>query len=98
MQKLTLHSVVQRDPNVISAEAGKDVVMVSIDRGQYYGVSDIAREIWQTIERPKRISDLIHDLVADYNVDRIVCEMETLAFLEELLAEHLLQVRNGPPS
>jgi len=95
MQKLNLDTVVQRDPNVIAAEAGKDVVMVSIDKGHYYGVSGVAREIWQTIERPKMISDLIADLVANYNVDRTLCEKETLLFLEQLMAEHLLQVRNG---
>jgi hypothetical protein len=95
MQKLNLHSVVQRDPDVITGEAGEDVVMVSIDNGQYYGVSEVAREIWQALERPRTVSDLISDLVVNYNVDRTVCEKETLLFLEELLAERLLQVRNG---
>ena len=94
MQKLNLHNVVQRDPDVIAAEAGEDVVMVSIEKGQYYGVSGIAREIWQAIERPRMVSDLISDLVVNYNVDRAACERETLLFLEDLLAEHLLQVRN----
>ena len=98
MRKLNLYNVVQRDPDVIAAEAGEDVVMVSIDKGQYYGVSETAREIWQAIERPKKVSDLIDDLVSNYNVDRALCEKETLLFLEELLAERLLQVRNGSSS
>jgi hypothetical protein len=94
IQKLNLHSVVQRDPDVIAAAAGEDVVMVSIDKGQYYGASKIAKEIWEAIERPKLVSDLIGDLVATYNVDRTLCEKEILLFLEELLAERLLQVKN----
>ena len=95
IQKLNLQSVVQRGPDVIAAAAGEDVVMVSIDKGQYYGVSEIARKIWEAIERPKLVSDLIGELVATYNVDWTLCEKETLLFLEELLAERLLQVRNG---
>ena len=98
MQKLNLNSVVQRDSDVIAAEAGEDVVMVRIENGQYYGVSEIAREIWQAIDRPKKVSDLIGDLVANYNVDRTLCEKETLLFLNELLNERLLQVRNGSSS
>jgi hypothetical protein len=98
MQKLNLNSVVQRDPDVIAAEAGEDVVMVHIDKGQYYGVSEIAREIWQAIDRPKKVSDLIGDLVANYSVDKNLCEKETLLFLNELLNEQLLQVRNGSSS
>ena len=98
MPKLDLHSVIQRDPEIIAAEAGKDVVMVSIENGQYYGVSQVAKEIWQAIEQPTRVSNLISDLVANYNVDRTLCEKDTLAFLEQLLAERLLQVRNGSNS
>ena len=96
MQKLSLHSVIQRDPGVIVADAGKDLIMVNIENRQYYGVSETAREVWEAIERPKMVLDLIGELAANYDVDRALCERETLSFLEELMAEHLLQVRNGP--
>ena len=49
-QKLSLDCTVQRDLDVIAAEAGEDIVMVNIANGVYYGVSDIAREIWEAIE------------------------------------------------
>ena len=97
-QKLNLDCIVQRDPDVIAAEADQDLVMVSIANGFYYGVSDVAREIWEAIEHPKKISDLIDDLAATYNVDRSSCEEQTLSFLEDLLTERLLQVRDGPSS
>ena len=93
---LSLSCIVQRDLNVFAAEADQDLVMVSISNGSYYGVSDVARSIWEAIERPKRISDLIDDLAATYNVDRSKCEEETLSFLEDLRTEGLLQVSDGP--
>jgi hypothetical protein len=96
--KLKLDCIVQRDPNVIAAEADQDLVMVSIANGAYYGVSDVARDIWVAIEHPKRISDLIDDLTASYNIDRSSCEEQTLSFLEDLLTERLLQVKDGPSS
>jgi len=96
--KLNRHCVVQRDHDVISAEADQDIVMVSIANGYYYAVSDIAREIWDTIDRPKKISDLIDDLTRNYNVDGHLCEEETLSFLEDLRTEGLLQVRDGTSS
>ena len=96
--KLKLDWIVQRDPDVIAAEADQDLVMVSIANGAYYGVSDVARDIWVAIEHPKRISDLIDDLTASYNIDRSSCEEQTLSFLEDLLTERLLQVKDGPSS
>ena len=93
--RLNLDCVVQRNHDVIAAEADQDIVMVSIANGLYYAVSDIAREIWEAIDRPKKISDLIDNLAATYNVERHLCEEETLSFLDDLRTEGLLQVRDG---
>ena len=92
---LTLNSIIHRDPEVIAAEADQDLVMVSIATGSYYGLSDVAREIWDAIERPKRISDLVDDLTANYQIDLSSCEQQTLSFLEALLDEGLLRVEDG---
>lgn len=97
-QMLNLNCIVQRDPDVIAAEADRDLVMVSIANGLYYGVSDVAREIWETIEHPKKISNLIDDLAGTYNIDRTRCEQETLSFLEDLRTEGLLKVSDGEVS
>jgi len=96
--KLNLDCVVQRNHDVVAAEADQDIVMVSIANGLYYAVSDIAREIWEAIDRPKKISDLIEELRATYKVDRRLCEEETFSFLEDLRTEGLLQVRDGTSS
>jgi hypothetical protein len=63
-QMLSLDCIVRCDPEIIAAEAHKDLVMVSIANGLYYVVSDVAREIWQ--ERTQRISDLVNDRQTTY--------------------------------
>jgi hypothetical protein len=97
-QMLDLQYVVQRDPEILAAEADKDLVMVSIANGFYYAVSDVAREIWEAIERPRKVSELIDDLAKSYNIDRTTCQAETLSFLEDLRSEGLLKVSDGSPS
>ncbi len=95
-KQLNRNSVVQRDPEIIAAEADQDLVMVSVANGSYYGVSNVARAIWEKIEHPIKVSALVNDLTSVYNVDQEKCEEETLLFLGDLLAERLLQVRDGP--
>ena len=92
---VTLNSIIQRDPEIIAAEAERDLIMVSLATGYYYGVSDVAREIWDAIERPKMVSDLVADLKARYNVDAALCEAQTLSFLKALFEEGLLQVKDS---
>src|SRR5215469_2833479 len=97
-QMLDLQCVVQRDPEILAAEADNDLVMVSIANGFYYAVSNVARDIWEALEHPKKISDLIDDLAISYNIDRTTCREETLSFLEDLRSEGLLKVSDGSGS
>jgi hypothetical protein len=92
---LTLNSIIQRDPEVIAAKADQDLIMVNVSTGYYYGLSDVAREIWDAIGRPKRISDLVDDLTASYQIDFSSCEEQTLFFLQDLLDQGLLQVKDA---
>jgi hypothetical protein len=95
---LDLQCVVRREPEIVAAEADNDLVMVSIANGSYYAVSDVAREIWEAIERPRKVSDLIDDLAKSYDIDRTICQAETLSFLEDLRSEGLLKVSDGSSS
>jgi hypothetical protein len=92
---LTSNSIIQRDSDVLVAEAGQDLIMVSIATGYYYGLSDVGRKIWDAIEHPKKVSDLIDDLRSSYHVSPSSCEEQTLTFLETLLAEGLLKVNEA---
>ncbi len=94
--QLNLQCIVQRDPEIIAAEVDQDLIMVSIVKGSYYGISDVARAIWEAIEQPKKVFDLVDDLASAYHVDRSKCEEDTLLFLSDLLTERLVQVRDGP--
>lgn len=95
---LNLDCIVQRNPSIFAAEAGRDLVMVSIPKGFYYGLSDVGREIWDALESPKQISRLVDDLATTYHIDRPTCVEQTLSFLDDLLAQGLLEVRDGPIS
>jgi hypothetical protein len=57
---------------------------------------DPAREIRDAIGQLKRISDLVDDLTARYQIDPSSCEERTQFFLQDLLDEGLLQVKDAP--
>ena len=88
-----LDNVVQRNSDVISAEADSDIVMVSLVNGLYYGVSDVGREIWEAIEEPKTVAQLVADLAGTYDIDADSCMADTLGFLNTLLDEKLIVIR-----
>ena len=85
-------SIVQRVSDIVSAEVEQELVMVSIENGSYYSMSDVGRHIWEAIESPKKVSNLVEDLTLEYDIDVCSCTKQTLGFLENLLSEHLLLV------
>ena len=92
------NSTVQRKTTILTAEVDDDIVMVNVESGFYYGIADVARDIWDAIEQPRKVSDLIGELASVYDVDRSTCEAETLAFLNSMREENLLEVSDEPTS
>jgi len=89
---VSLTSVVERVQNIVSSDIDGETVMMSVERGAYYGLNDIASGIWARLDRPIRVSELIDGLLARYEVDRKTCEEHVLAFLGRLSDAGILTV------
>jgi hypothetical protein len=63
-------TIISRSPAVLTAEVDGEVVMMSIEQGQYFGLDDIGSDIWKRLDSPCAFADLIDRLVADYDADR----------------------------
>jgi hypothetical protein len=59
-------------------------MMMSIENGEYYKLSDVSAEIWRLIETPQAVHDVYKQLSEVYNVDTKTCELETVAFIQNL--------------
>jgi hypothetical protein len=87
---LSLTSNVKLANDLISAPVDGEVVILSVERGTYYGLDKIGTDIWQRLESPVRVDALCEDLAARYAADRQTIERDVLALLESLLAEGLV--------
>jgi hypothetical protein len=87
---LSTRSQVQRSKDQLAATVDREVVILSIERGSYYGLDDIGSEIWELIEKPVAVGALCDALTTKYDADRMTVERDVLALLEKLLAEGLI--------
>jgi len=83
-------SLISRNPELLAAPAGNELVMLSVDAGHYYGLDPIGRRIWEFLETPATVADICARLVAEYDVEPAQCEADVLAFLDDLLAQGLI--------
>lgn len=89
---ITLDSVVSSRPDLVAAPMDDKLVMLDLAQGKYFGLDDIATAIWAALAAPVRVADLCAGLVERYDVAPETCRADTLAFLNQLRDEGLLEV------
>ena len=92
MATLTPDSFVVRSDDFITSTVDNDLVMMSLDKGIYYGLDAIGSQIWEHIAEPISINALCQKLTDQYEVDSAQCQEDVLAFLNEMLNENMIHV------
>ena len=77
----------QRKPDLIGATLHDELVMMSVEHGQYYGLAGVGPRVWELIEAPRTFEELVEQILEEFEVEREVCEKDMLKFLEQM--EHL---------
>lgn len=80
-------------PDVTSAELGGEAVLLNLRSGHYYGVNELGARIWQMVQKPRSIDEIIKILAHDYDVDEEVLIRDVLAFLEQLKENDLVKAQ-----
>lgn len=87
-----LDSKVKRNPDILTAVVDDEIVMMSADQGQYFGLSSIGTYIWNITEDPVQVEALIAMLCQEYDVAVETCEADTLPFLNSMVDAGLMKI------
>lgn len=92
MNHINLKMTVQRNSEMVASKMDGEIVMMSIDNGEYYGLDPVGSRIWEIIEKPILVDALIDNLLDEFEVSREQCEVDTFEFLDQLLEKKLLLI------
>ena len=84
-----------RADGILASEADSEILMLDIENGLYYGLADVAADIWELLEDPKTGQELIDALCKIYDVDEDTCKAQTTEFLVSL-KEHSIITDQDP--
>ena len=85
-------STIVQSSDQVSCDLDGETVLMSIEKGMYYGMDPIASRIWELILEPHSVVDLCNTLLAEYEVEREPCEQQVHDFLQTLQEEGLIVV------
>jgi len=91
-ETLGLDSVVRATERQVSTDLGVETVILGVERGQYFGLSEVGSRVWRLIQEPTSVSALCEHLLAEYEVSRATLETDVLELLAALRDQGLLDV------
>ena len=97
-EKLSKNSIIAAAKEQVSCDLAGEAAILDLKSGQYYGLNSIGARIWSLIQEPHSISEVLHTLLAEYDVDALQCEQDLFALVQKLAASGLIEVQDDADS
>lgn len=82
---------IKRSDRPLTSSVADELVMFDTEKGKYYGLNDIAAEIWNILEEPMTVEELCDTLTDEFDVEEEECRSDLLNFLPKLLDKGLVE-------
>ncbi len=81
----------KRASDLFASPIDDEVVMFDTKKGKFYGLNEIATEIWNNLETPLTVHELCEVLIEEFEVSRQECLKSLLTFLPGLLDKGIIE-------
>lgn len=90
---LQLDTIISRnETRFLTNPVGEEIIILNMETGDYLGLNLVGSSIWEQLETPQRISDIIEKLVVEFDVEYETCKRDTLDYLNKIMELGLLEV------
>ena len=83
-------SILYRNPDLLMNTVNGETVMMSIERGNYYGMNATGNLIWNYLEQEKSVKELTNHLQTTFLLNEDTLQKEVYPFLEKLIEERIV--------
>ena len=90
--------IVTARPEHVASELSGETVILSLDRGIYYGLDPVGTHVWQLIQRPTTVDEVCRCLCQVFDVELERCRQEVAVLLHDMDGAGLLQKGSGVAS
>ncbi|HYV96631.1 MAG TPA: lasso peptide biosynthesis PqqD family chaperone [Gemmatimonadaceae bacterium] len=92
---ITPQSIVVASSDQVSSDLAGETVLLSMQTAHYYGLDGVGSRVWELVKEPVRVSDICAAIASEYDVSADTCQADVIAFLRDLAAKNLVEVRVG---
>lgn len=76
----------------VACEVGGEAVVLQLDQGVYYGLNPVGARVWQLLQEPRVLSDVVSQLVSEFDVTQEQCLRDVRELVADLRRHQLVEV------
>ncbi|HWJ80329.1 MAG TPA: lasso peptide biosynthesis PqqD family chaperone [Niallia sp.] len=93
-ESLSTSLICQGTGNIVS-NMENEKVLLSVKNSKYYNLGGVGGAIWDLIEKPLTLNNIVSSLMCEYDIDYTKCEDQVITFLEILSIEGLIELKEN---
>ena len=86
------NTTVFRKTDILSSNIDNEVVLLNVGKSEYTGLDEVATDIWNELESPILVKELVTRIMGIYSVEEKKCTEEIVEFVKELIASGLVEI------
>lgn len=80
----------QKSDKFVETEIDGEILMMSVEDGQYFGMDNVAVVIWKFLAKPKSFTEIRNMVANHFDVPKEKCEQDIEVFLIDLINNKLI--------
>ncbi len=89
---LEMTSSVVRVKEILSAEVEDEVVLMSVEKGLYFGLNPVGARLWDLLDESVPVQEVCATIVEEFEVTQEQCQEEVLGLLKDMQEEGLIRI------
>lgn len=84
--------IIKRNEKIITSRLDDEIIMMSAESGEYYGLDPVASRIWELLENETSLTGLTEKLTEEFQVPADECLNDVNSFIEKLISKGLAHI------
>ena len=87
---MDLVTVIERGTDFVFNEVDGELVMMNVETGAYASLNATGKSIWEALETPQPIGQIIKSLTEEYEIDEKDAISQVVPFIEKLIEQKII--------
>jgi len=81
---------VRASDTIATRLSDEQVVAMDVNTAQYFGLDGPAAHVWDLLEAPHTLDEVVTSLLDAYDIDELTCRAQSEAFLADMAVKRLI--------